>query len=379
MKKIMKKIAAAVVAGGVSLGMITTNAYASTGLLGDVNGDGYITAVDASILTQYLRGNCEITNSGSADTNRDLVISKEDIRMLNKHIAGTVILPNVNHDITVSNMGIRRYFAYNYATNDIESYSLTVRSVTTFASGTEDEDDRVRDTDTSVVQITPSGGTGFIVGDHVIATAAHCVYSHSTSDFVEDIEIVVRGVPYGSGSAEIDRFTAVETHVPATFIEATNTDVREMYDYALIYVEEDLSQYGIFDLGVPSDEFMSTEASVTLSGFPSETASNPSAQNQGLYKDTGVVLDIGELANDLLDYQLITNAYASGGDSGGPIYMTTTIDDIEYRTVIGVFTSVGNMDYDNDDAAEHVSYGTRITSALLRFYCNNEYIGTTLS
>ncbi len=158
-----------------------------------------------------------------------------------------------------------------------------------------------------------------------------------------------------------------------------NTDVREMYDYALIYVQEDLSKYGVFDLGVPSDEFMSTEADVTLSGFPAETASNPSAQNQGLYKDTGIVLDIGELADDLLDYQMITNAYASEGDSGGPIYMTNTVNDIEYRTVIGVFSSVGNMDYDNDGAVEHVSYGTRITSSLLRFYCNNEYIGTTLS
>ncbi len=106
--------------------MITTNAYANAGLLGDVNRDGDVSAIDASILTQYLRGNCEITNSGSADVNRDLVISKEDIRMLNGHIAGTVILPTVNHDITVSNMGIRRYHAYNYATDDIETYSLTV-------------------------------------------------------------------------------------------------------------------------------------------------------------------------------------------------------------------------------------------------------------
>ena len=39
------------------------------------------------------------------------------------------------------------------------------------------------------------------------------------------------------------------------------------YDYALIYVEDDLSEYGIWNMGVLSDSFMNSSANLTTSGF----------------------------------------------------------------------------------------------------------------
>lgn len=241
------------------------------------------------------------------------------------------------------------------------------------------EDDRVRDTDTSVVQVTPSGGTGFIIGDNMIATAAHCVYNANTGSFVDNLQIVVRDIPYSNISREVKRCNVVEAHVPLSFMNAaiTDDDTRSRYDYAIIYVEEDLSEYGIFDLGVPSTEFMGTNTGITISGFPSETASNPSAGNMALYKDTGVIKDISIRDNTIVNHRIMSTAYASGGNSGGPVYMTSTFGGEEYRTVIGIHTSSGYCDYDSDGVEERVALGTRITPSLLRFYFNNEYIGNT--
>lgn len=147
-----------------------------------------------------------------------------------------------------------------------------------------------------------------------------------------------------------------------------------MYDYALIYVEEDLSQYGKFYLGVPSDEFMDSRTSITVSGFPGGTQSNPSAFNQALYKSDGIVLNINSYNPNIFSNQIMTNAYTSGGNSGGPIYMNAGPEEDEFRTVIGIHTSGGFSYDDNGDLCKR-EYGTRVTPTLLRFYYDNEYVG----
>ncbi len=152
-----------------------------------------------------------------------------------------------------------------------------------------------------------------------------------------------------------------EAHIPVRYTAYGNN----MYDYALLYVEEDLSEYGMFSLGVPTDAFMTSGATVTVSGFPQSTASDPGANCTKRYKSTG---SIDSISDDLFDHQIQCKAFSSGGDSGGPIYFEQRFNGNVYHAVIGICTTRGNED----------CFGTRITSTLLVFYYNNEMIGSTL-
>ena len=69
------------------------------------------------------------------------------------------------------------------------------------------------------------------------------------------------------------------------------------------------------------------------------------------------------------DYRIKYSTATSGGDSGGPVYTTQTFDGETYHTVVGIHsTSDGTF-----------RCGTRITTTLLMFYYNNDYIGSSLS
>ncbi|MDE6020129.1 MAG: trypsin-like peptidase domain-containing protein [Ruminococcus sp.] len=406
MKKIFKRISAAVMAVcmsaavAVPFGNASITADAGTDLLGDVNGDGAIDMVDLLILQNYLLGKCEITRYGAADLDYDSVITMADVSKLSRYLANMIKLPTNINDITIANMDSNRFYVmHNYKTNRNRLYNLKDNvdkfsledGISTYADNI---DDRVRATDTSVVQISSIGGTGFIIGDHLIATAAHCVYNSSTMSFIDDLTVVIRGEPYSNTSRVLATCKAVEAHVPRDFIyDPSITDpslITSMYDYALIYVEEDLSEYGKFDLGIPSDEFMNLQPTVTVSGFPDGTQSNPSANNQALYKADGVMLNTyrytnvdndyignGQKKRNFFDYQVMLNAYTSGGNSGGPIYITSYFAGEEYRTVVGILTSGGTFRREGERVAKQTSFGVRTTTSLLRFYYNNNYIGSS--
>ncbi len=64
------------------------------------------------------------------------------------------------------------------------------------------------------------------------------------------------------------------------------------------------------------------------------------------------------------DMQLYYEAYASGGNSGSPVYITETRNDKTYNTVIAITSAV---------AADY-TIGTRITTDLIHFYYGNPNI-----
>ena len=221
-------------------------------------------------------------------------------------------------------------------------------------------DDRVPDKDTSVVRL--STGTGFIVDDHTIATAAHCVYGVDNKSFIKDLKVNI----YDENCTKILKtITPKEAHIPVYY----SLKGDERYDYALLYVEEDLSKYGEFSLSMPMDSFMTSGATVTVSGFPDKTASDPNAGGHKRYKADGEIMDIRTYKPEIWDYQIRYSAFMSNGDSGGPVYTTQTFDGETYHTVVGINTS----------GAENLYCGTRITTTLLMFYYNNDYIGSSLS
>lgn len=252
-----------------------------------------------------------------------------------------------------------KYKAYNFSQNKVFSYTLDENGFqVNQRAGL--IDDRVPDKDTSVVRL--STGTGFIVDDHTIATAAHCVYGVDNKSFIKDLKVNI----YDENCTKILKtITPKEAHIPVYY----SLKGDERYDYALLYVEEDLSKYGEFSLSMPMDSFMTSGATVTVSGFPDKTASDPNAGGHKRYKADGEIMDIRTYDPELWDYQIKYSTFTSGGDSGGPIYTTQTFDGETYHTVVGIHTSSGGK----------VRYGTRITTTLLMFYYNNDHIGSNLS
>lgn len=249
-----------------------------------------------------------------------------------------------------NNSSLTSYYRYSLASYDTDSTSYQGRSII-------DSNDMVRDYDTSVVRLSV-GGTGFIIGDHVIATAGHCVFNQNQDKFMNfTIDIV------DANNNVIDTISPLYAHVNEAFATATN--YISDYDYALIYVEEDLSEYGMFKLGVARDAYvnMFNENPVTVSGFPQEYPSGYEGQPYGLrFKATGNLIRRYTSENVLAYY-----TDTAGGDSGGPVYVEESVSingqSKEYKTVIGI----------NCSEFSTRNFGTRVNSDLLRFYYVNDY------
>ncbi len=230
--------------------------------------------------------------------------------------------------------------------------------------------------ETAVVKITDSQGyligTGTIIDNHIIATAAHCVYDTKNSAYMNlNVKIV------GTGYTEIASYTPSYIHIPKQYI----TNDSYVNDYALIYVNENLSQYGKFEMGLALDSFVTDTTgkySVKVSGFPAHKSpqydKNKEMSEQEItliqrYVSEGCMdgdknfnNTTGVVYPDVMRY--FTNTF--NGDSGGPAYIEETykINGTEYncKTIVGIH--VGGIE-------EVHSWARRITADQLRFYCAN--------
>ncbi len=241
-------------------------------------------------------------------------------------------------------------------------------------------DDRKRDGYSGIVRL--SGiftGSGFIVGDHIIATAAHCTYVKyldkelikeaykDTNYYVDDLQIHLyndNGTPKNTVP-----LTPVEIHISADYIEGGNYSD----DYALIYVDEDLSEYGCaqFNLGIPYEPNNSSllNHDLFVSGIPSKLGEPneelPNSQRY-VYTGKGSVFISDKPVTGALDYTCDT----SNGTSGGPVYTAYqyTIGSTTYTsyTAIAVHSSGKYNDHNG---------GAAMNSERIQFYRNNDYIG----
>ncbi len=266
------------------------------------------------------------------------------------------------------------YYMINYETGQKQKYTLDVDLPIYNGNGGATRagsiDDRVPDQETSVVQIAAIGGTGFIIDKHIIATAAHCIYDINKHSFVSNMRVDI----YDENCTKVIKtLYPKEGHIAMRFRPNGNS----MYDYALLYFEEDLSEYGMFSLGIATDDFMTSGATVTVSGFPQSTASDPGANCTKRYKADGQIAYMND-NTDEKNHRIMYTAFASGGDSGGPVYTTQTFNGKTYHTVIGINTEGSYYDPEYTMPATY-RFGTRVTSTLLVFYYNNEYIGSTIS
>ena len=253
---------------------------------------------------------------------------------------------------------------------NVESVNKLDSDVSTYALiGT---DDRVKaknlDENTGLVYLS-TGGTGFIVGDHVIATAAHCVYNTS---FESKMDIYTYSK---SGELSGDMLTAVEAHVPQSYTSSFSTQ----YDYALITVEDDLSEdngYFHFKLGTAYNAVSPYFSNIPIyvTGYPSVLGDDNSIHNPtfSLYTGEGKVINLDNNSSyasnnkQILYYDVDT----TWGDSGAPVYAIIGSqignEKPEYTPVV---LAVHRGGHDNSH-----NLGSLITNYHLQFYISNPNI-----
>lgn len=239
----------------------------------------------------------------------------------------------------------RSYKVYDAATGqEIDSYSLNALPSHNNTRSIIGADNRVVDyTKSGVVKIMSDSvclGTGFVIDSHVIATTAQVIYNETISG----IQL------FNSNGTTALTATPVEYHIYSYYGSLTNNYA---FDYALISVEEDLSAYNQFRLGVATPEFDTSNKALSVTGFSDDT--------NNMMTSTGNVIDLTE---NISNYHLGYTADVTDKTKGAPVYVTTNYDENVHYTVIAIH-SYGHSAY---------SRGTRITPDLLQFYLNNDCI-----
>ncbi len=205
--------------------------------------------------------------------------------------------------------------------------------------------------------------TGFIIGDHEIMTAAHCVYQKKNSDSVGHYnDHIFFYIPDSNGSVlNSDGIKVKSSHVPSEYINLvehpTNQGTQDL-DYAILTVDIDLSDYGCYLLGMTTNNIKEKNVSIYSLGYGGEN----------LKISDGNIANVGDLSYDF-------NLYSRQGSSGGPVYVestfgveSTSIDEYKikkYRTAISLI-------HGSNDGSNTNTNGVRIRPIIMQFAYDND-------
>ncbi len=371
-----KKIIASIAAALVSLTFTIPVLAAATLHPYDVNGDGNVSMADYTVLTMLLDGYKPLSYDKYDVTNNGVVSFADAATIFDYYrygsSASSASVANFN-DLTPPVADIASiynsvtYLKRNCSTGAVTEYTLNTNGddVASTAS-VEWSTPMVTDpNETAVVKITDSQGyligTGTIIDNHIIATAAHNLYD--AEEGYSDIAIQV----IGEQNQVLTTITPSYIHLPKMY---TIGDGSNIYDYALIYVDGNLSQYGMFEIGLALDSFVTDttgEYSVKVSGFPGNMSEDARYVSEGSIYGTNNILNGSANPNIMCHYAITYN-----GDSGGPVYIDETyeINGVNYscKTMVGI-----HLDgyYKYDWAIDKYAVARRITADQLRFYCAN--------
>ncbi len=223
--------------------------------------------------------------------------------------------------------------------------------------------------------VNGSSGTGFIVGDHTIATAAHCVFNYkSTSTNIVDKFYKGAAVTMCDVNGNVipsKKYTVEEIHIPKGYVDIASpkdSGAASPYDYALVTVSEDLSSYTHFRLGIPSPNYINNmdEVKIFVSGFPDDA---------NKYVSTSVGHESKDRSSNEQRLYYTNDMYA--GMSGGPAYTVTDIYENEnFRERINTVLAVNTARHVSSLTFEFLyASGTVMNSHLLKFYGVNPNIG----
>lgn len=376
----------------------------------DPSGDGIINMNDNVLINQYLGGNVSVNNLEKLDFDNDGIISLADAYEIQLYTLGLLNIGTMEtpSSSTYNGKTSETYHVFDASTGDhllYNAYALyNFNPIPNNSINEPDAPDAVIGTDGRIPSWDKSGivkimspdaqdnfmGSGFVVAPHIIATAAHCVFDAGA--LIPDDLFSQRGYRiseirlFNNNGVNTLTATPVECHVPWSYISsAYNGFAVNEYDYALISVEEDLSDYMCFNLGVGLNSAVTNETNITISGFPAYVNGikvNDYEHDQ-MYLGSGFLREWDDyISEDIYDYyhydedrMFFYDVDTSGGNSGGPIYVTKHVYDKNgnnhqvYYDVIGICKS----EYAPNGIGV-INMGTRMNGELLRFYLENSNI-----
>lgn len=217
-------------------------------------------------------------------------------------------------------------------------------------------------------------GTGFIIGDHEIMTAAHCITTSEEGHKMEATDRIIT-IPTANPSEGKDiNLTPEFMTVPEGYFAS-----EDGMDYAIIKVKEDLSKYGKVYLGIGTDESIKNTPVHTLGYTYNSNGKFVMKVSSGSIDDLYVNPKDKPTSEELAKKKSVlyaTTAGVYGGTSGGPLYTeckfgvpnsTDPDDKIQvYKTVVGIAT--GGPDGNGNGIA------TRMRPEILNFVYNNPYL-----
>lgn len=181
-------------------------------------------------------------------------------------------------------------------------------------------------------------GTGFLVGDSIVLTAAHCVYS------TKEIESITF-IPAKNGSTNpYGKFKATKKHVFTKYKDAVASGdiaTQMKYDFALIELNSPIgSSIGYMNLGgygTPYNANWLNGRNVIIAGYPGNKGSK-------LYRDKAPILSFSDDK-----YRMYYAIDTEGGQSGSPIIKY--VDGAYYA--VGIHTNGGST----QNSGRYVSKG----------------------
>lgn len=334
-KKILSGVLA--VMSVLTIAPCTAQAETITSVRGDFNGDRVVSSTDLFLISSFLTGKFASTKQAQFDVDGDNAITYADMEA----VASMVVSGSNTGTITYDTNEITRksviYTKYNMLTGKSSNYMITVNEnfpVSTRKPITGQELQPVTEHDKRFV-VFRTGSTGCIIGDHIIATCRHAVASCKTQS-----QINARVVDCGGDGTPEATLTVTAVHYP----EGSYGDE---YDYALVVVQEDLSQYGVFNPGVTTNTFESQNCEVTVMGWKNDENTD---LNTYFVKDSGIAIPA---TPEVMHYVVSTD----NGESGAPVLYN--------NSPVGIHTGGDGVVYNN---------GVRIDSQILNFYFNNDNI-----
>ena len=270
------------------------------------------------------------------------------VLMVMLFICTNFVCINTNAISTSTN---RQYRQFNAQTGSIyrSSYTISARPTRVYSTYSNVADDNlIRNTteSTTVLLKFKDGngfhnlGTAFIVDEHTLMTCAHCLYNSTQKKAVSAIYAFV----YYNNDTRCSVYPAIYSHVPIQYINGDSN-----YDYGILTFSDSFEGFGAYELGVMTD-VSNANISVNVTGFPDD----------GNYSGLGLRYTSPCTVTSTSDYMIHFSGKVYGGQSGSPLYTTTTYKNTKYNIVTGITKTTGSA--------------TRITPDILAFVYQNSYL-----
>lgn len=245
----------------------------------------------------------------------------------------------------------RQYRQFDAQTGNIyrNSYTISARPTRVYSTYSNVADDNlIRNTTekaTVLLKFKDSGGfhnlgTAFIVDEHTLMTCAHCLYSGTQKKAMSAIYAFV----YYDNDTKCSVYPAIYSHVPMQYINGDSN-----YDYGILTFSDSFKGFGAYELGVMTD-VSNVKIPVSVTGFPDDSN----------YSKLGLRYTSPCTVTSTDNYIINFSGKIYGGQSGSPLYTTTTYKNTKYNIVTGITKTTVSA--------------TRITPDILAFAYQNSYL-----